>query len=128
MSSLPISRLQPCFLTDHRQRTLVQGLEVNDIGTVPVGRVETIIIRVGVVTFTPTNITAEAKSMEMQRRHGLPGENIDFNVRNVLVKYIPRENVISNSKNDPPRQPLLPVPRWSFSTALVNLVLIMPLY
>lgn len=80
--------------------------KIGGIGTVPVGRVETGIIKAGmVVTFAPTNITTEVKSVEMHHEvlaEGLPGDNVGFNVKNVSVKEIRRGNVCGDTKNDPP--------------------------
>ena len=79
--------------------------KIGGIGTVPVGRIETGIIKPGmVVTFAPANVTTEVKSVEMhheQLTEGLPGDNVGFNVKNVSVKDIRRGNVASDSKNDP---------------------------
>jgi len=78
------------------------------IGTVPVGRVETGIIKPGtIVTFAPAGITTEVKSVEMHHTaltEALPGDNVGFNVKNVSVKEIKRGNVAGDSKNDPPKQ------------------------
>lgn len=78
------------------------------IGTVPVGRVETGILKPGmVVTFAPANITTEVKSVEMHHEaltEALPGDNVGFNIKNVSVKEIRRGNVAGDSKNDPPKQ------------------------
>ncbi|KAF3924132.1 hypothetical protein AA313_de0201891 [Arthrobotrys entomopaga] len=80
--------------------------KIGGIGTVPVGRVETGIIKAGmVVTFAPSNVTTEVKSVEMhheQLAEGVPGDNVGFNVKNVSVKEIRRGNVCGDSKNDPP--------------------------
>lgn len=77
------------------------------IGTVPVGRVETGIIKPGmVVTFAPPNITTEVKSVEMHHEslpEAVPGDNVGFNIKNVSVKEIRRGNVCGDSKNDPPK-------------------------
>ena len=77
------------------------------IGTVPVGRVETGILKPGVVvTFAPCNVTTEVKSVEMHHEaltEALPGDNVGFNVKNVSVKDIKRGNVAGDSKNDPPK-------------------------
>lgn len=79
--------------------------KIGGIGTVPVGRIETGILKPGmVVTFAPANVTTEVKSVEMhheQLPEGLPGDNVGFNVKNVSVKDIRRGNVASDSKNDP---------------------------
>lgn len=60
------------------------------IGTVPVGRVETGVLKPGmVVTFAPANITTEVKSVEMHHTaldEASPGDNVGFNVKNVSVK------------------------------------------
>ncbi|KAJ1905267.1 translation elongation factor EF-1 alpha [Coemansia sp. IMI 209127] len=79
--------------------------KIGGIGTVPVGRVETVIIKAGmVVTFAPAMVTTEVKSVEMHHEvltEGLPGDNVGFNVKNVSVKDIRRGNVCSDSKKDP---------------------------
>merc|ERR1739848_44488 len=79
--------------------------KIGGIGTVPVGRVETGIIKPGmVVTFAPPAVTTEVKSVEMHHEslaEALPGDNVGFNVKNVSVKDVRRGNVCSDSKNDP---------------------------
>merc|ERR1711916_14183 len=79
--------------------------KIGGIGTVPVGRVETGIIKPGmVVTFAPCMISTEVKSVEMHHEslpEALPGDNVGFNVKNVSVKDIRRGYVASDSKNDP---------------------------
>ncbi|OMJ11987.1 Elongation factor 1-alpha, partial [Smittium culicis] len=82
--------------------------KIGGIGTVPVGRVETGIIKAGmVVTFAPANVTTEVKSVEMHHEtltQGNPGDNVGFNVKNVSVKEIRRGNVCGDSKTDPPKE------------------------
>merc|ERR1712032_603357 len=79
--------------------------KIGGIGTVPVGRVETGVIKAGmVVTFGPLGVTTEVKSVEMhheQVEEALPGDNVGFNVKNLSVKDIKRGYVCSDSKNDP---------------------------
>merc|ERR1712195_190958 len=79
--------------------------KIGGIGTVPVGRVETGIIKAGmVVTFGPMNVTTEVKSVEMHHEcveQATPGDNVGFNVKNLSVKDIKRGYVASDSKNDP---------------------------
>merc|ERR1712176_1116824 len=79
--------------------------KIGGIGTVPVGRVETGVLKPGmVVTFAPAMITTEVKSVEMhheQLKQAVPGDNVGFNVKNVSVRDIRRGNVASDSKNDP---------------------------
>jgi len=80
--------------------------KIGGIGTVPVGRVETGLLKPGmVVTFAPSGITTEVKSVEMhheQLPEAAPGDNVGFNIKNVAVKDIRRGFVAGDSKNDPP--------------------------
>lgn len=82
--------------------------KIGGIGTVPVGRVETGIMRPGdVVTFAPANVTTEVKSIEMHHEsvpEAVPGDNVGFNVKNISVKDIRRGFVCGNTKEDPPRE------------------------
>jgi len=79
--------------------------KIGGIGTVPVGRVETGILKPGmVITFAPMNITTECKSVEMHHEaleEAEPGDNVGFNVKNLSVKDLKRGYVASDSKNDP---------------------------
>jgi len=79
--------------------------KIGGVGTVPVGRVETGVLKPGmVVSFAPAMIATECKSVEMhheQLTEAVPGDNVGFNVRNVSVKDIRRGNVCSDSANDP---------------------------
>merc|ERR1712098_474926 len=95
--------------TDKPLRLPLQDVyKIGGIGTVPVGRVETGVIKPGmVVTFAPSNVTTEVKSVEMHHEslpEALPGDNVGFNVKNVSVKEIRRGNVASDSKNDPAKE------------------------
>ena len=82
--------------------------KIGGIGTVPVGRVETGIIKPGmVVAFAPSNLQTEVKSVEMHHEslpEALPGDNVGFNVKNVSVKELKRGFVCSDSKNDPAKE------------------------
>jgi elongation factor 1-alpha len=82
--------------------------KIGGIGTVPVGRVETGIMKPGdVVTFAPANLSTEVKSIEMHHEslpEAIPGDNVGFNVKNLSVKDIRRGFVCGNSKQDPPRE------------------------
>merc|ERR1712033_81041 len=100
--------IPPTRPTDKPLRLPLQDVyKIGGIGTVPVGRVETGIIKPGmVVTFAPTGLTTEVKSVEMHHQaleEALPGDNVGFNVKNVSVKEIKRGNVAGNSKDDPPK-------------------------
>ncbi|KAE8542834.1 elongation factor 1-alpha [Cryptococcus deuterogattii 99/473] len=99
----------PTRPTDKPLRLPLQDVyKIGGIGTVPVGRVETGVIKAGmVVKFAPTNVTTEVKSVEMHHEQipeGLPGDNVGFNVKNVSIKDIRRGNVCGDSKNDPPME------------------------
>lgn len=80
--------------------------KIGGIGTVPVGRVETGVLKPGmVVTFAPQNLSAEVKSVEMHHEslpEALPGDNVGFNVKNISIKDIKRGNVAGDSKVNPP--------------------------
>lgn len=102
------SILPPKRPTDKPLRLPLQDVyKIGGIGTVPVGRVETGILKPGmVVTFAPPNISTEVKSVEMHHEslpEALPGDNVGFNVKNVSVKEIKRGMVAGDSKNDPPK-------------------------
>jgi len=101
--------LPPSRPTEKALRLPLQDVyKIGGIGTVPVGRVETGIIKPGmIVTFAPANVTTEVKSVEMHHEslpEALPGDNVGFNVKNVSVKEIRRGNVASDSKNDPAKE------------------------
>ncbi|KAB0368501.1 hypothetical protein FD755_019535 [Muntiacus reevesi] len=101
--------LPPTHPTDKALRLPLQDVyKIRGIGTVPVGRVETGVLKPGmVVTFPPVNVTAEVKSVEMHHealREALPGDSVGFNVKNVSVKDVHRGNVAGDSKNDPPME------------------------
>lgn len=82
--------------------------KIGGIGTVPVGRVETGVIKAGmVVTFAPAMVTTEVKSVEMHHatlEEGVPGDNVGFNVKNVSIKEVKRGMVTSDSKQDPAKE------------------------
>ena len=82
--------------------------KIGGIGTVPVGRVETGIIKPGMnVTFAPADVKSDVKSVEMHHTsipEAIPGDNVGFNVKGLSVKDIKRGYVCGDSKNDPPRE------------------------
>jgi len=101
--------VEPKRPTDKPLRIPLQDVyKIAGIGTVPVGRVETGILKPGMnVTFAPAGITNEVKSIEMHHTallEALPGDNIGFNVKNISVKDIKRGNVAGDVKNDPPQE------------------------
>ena len=81
--------------------------KIGGIGTVPVGRVETGVLKPGmVVTFAPAQLSTEVKSVEMHHEslpEAVPGDNVGFNVKNVSVKDLRRGFVCGDSKSDPPK-------------------------
>jgi elongation factor 1-alpha len=82
--------------------------KIGGIGTVPVGRVETGIIKAGMnITFAPGGKTSEVKSVEMHHEalvEAIPGDNVGFNIKGLSIKDIRRGNVASDSKNDPAKE------------------------
>ncbi|KDO24362.1 elongation factor 1-alpha 1 [Saprolegnia parasitica CBS 223.65] len=92
--------------TDKALRLPLQDVyKIGGIGTVPVGRVETGVLKPGmVVQFGPVGLQTEVKSVEMHHEslpEAVPGDNVGFNVKNVSVKELRRGYVASDSKNDP---------------------------
>jgi elongation factor 1-alpha len=82
--------------------------KITGVGTVPCGRVETGILKPGMlVTFAPVGITTECKTVEMHHtslEEAIPGDNVGFNVKGVTLKDIKRGYVVGDSKNDPPKE------------------------
>jgi len=78
---------------------------ITGVGTVPVGRVETGILKPGdKVIFEPAGVTGEVKTVEMhheQLSQAEPGDNIGFNVRGVGKKDIKRGDVLGHIDNPP---------------------------
>merc|ERR1712218_669742 len=98
--------IPPARPTDKPLRLPLQDVyKIGGIGTVPVGCVETGIIKPGmVITFAPNALTTEVKSVEMHHEalpEANPGDNVGFNVKNVSVKELRRGYVATDSKNDP---------------------------
>merc|ERR1719399_1852901 len=92
--------------TDKALRLPLQDVyKIGGIGTVPVGRVETGVIKPGMVAqFAPAGVETEVKSVEMHHEalaEATPGDNVGFNVKNLSVKDLKRGFVASDSKNDP---------------------------
>ena len=82
---------------------------ITGIGVVPVGKVETGVMKVGdKVIFVPgrdgKGISGECKTIEMhheQMKEAEPGDNIGFNVRGVGKKDIARGDVLGHVSNPP---------------------------
>jgi len=78
---------------------------ITGFGTVPVGRVETGVLKPGdKVIFMPSNKVAEVKSIEMhhqQLQQAIPGDNVGFNVKGVDKTEINRGDVAGPVSNPP---------------------------
>jgi len=78
---------------------------ISGIGTVPVGRVETGIMKKGDnVIFNPSGVSGEVKSIEMHHEESLqavPGDNIGWNVRGVGKNDVRRGDVCGPTANPP---------------------------
>jgi elongation factor 1-alpha len=84
--------------TDKPLRLPIQDVyTISGIGTVPVGRIETGILKKGMkVSFMPANKEGEVKSIEMHHEEynqALPGDNVGFNVRGIAKNDIRRGDV-----------------------------------
>jgi len=79
--------------------------KISGIGTVPVGRVETGIIKPDMtICFGPMATTTLCKSVEMHHEsvaEAIPGDNVGFNVKNLSVTDIKRGYVASDAKREP---------------------------
>ncbi|MDH5482275.1 MAG: translation elongation factor EF-1 subunit alpha [Candidatus Bathyarchaeota archaeon] len=78
---------------------------ITGVGTVPVGRVETGVLKENdVIIFMPSNKQAEVKSLEMHHTRiprAEPGDNVGFNVRGVAKTDIRRGDVAGPVNNPP---------------------------
>lgn len=78
---------------------------ITGVGTVPVGRVETGVLKEGdTVIFMPANKQGEVKSLEMHHTRiprAEPGDNIGFNVRGLAKTDIRRGDVCGHVTNPP---------------------------
>ncbi|HRX34468.1 MAG: translation elongation factor EF-1 subunit alpha [Methanoregulaceae archaeon] len=78
---------------------------ISGIGTVPVGRVETGVMKKGMkVSFMPANKEGEVKSIEMHHEEipeAMPGDNVGFNVRGIGKGDIRRGDVCGPSDAPP---------------------------
>jgi len=78
---------------------------ITGVGTVPVGRVETGVLKPGdKVVFMPSGATGEVKSIEMHHKQlekAEPGDNIGFNVRGVSKQEVKKGDVVGHPDNPP---------------------------
>ncbi len=103
---------EPDKPTDKPLRLPIQDVyTITGVGTVPVGRVETGIMKKGdTVVFEPAStvfgkqIAGEVKTIEMHHEtldQALPGDNVGFNVRGVGKNDIKRGDVLGHPNNPP---------------------------
>ena len=85
--------------------------KIGGIGTVVVGRVETGILKEGMlVTFAPCQpccLTTEIRSIERHHctiKEAIPGDNVGFNVKGILRRELKRGYVCGDAMNDPPKE------------------------
>ncbi len=96
----------PAKPTNKPLRVPIQDVySITGIGTVPVGRVETGVLKPGTnLIFMPSNKVAEVKSIEMHHTQipmAEPGDNIGMNVRGIAKTDIHRGDVAGPVDNPP---------------------------
>lgn len=96
----------PAKPLDKPLRLPVQDVfSISGFGTVPVGRVETGVLKVGdSIIIMPSGVKTDVKSIEMHHQSlqkAEPGDNIGFNIKGVDRKDIKRGDVIGPSNNPP---------------------------
>lgn len=93
-------------LTDKPLRLPIQDVySIKGVGMVPVGRVETGILRPNdKIIIMPEEIVTQVKSIEEHHEplpEALPGDNIGFNIKNVEKGAIKRGSVVGHETNPP---------------------------
>lgn len=96
----------PAKATDKPLRLPVQDVySITGIGTVPVGRVETGVLKSDTkIVFMPSNKVGEVKSIEMHHEvlpKAEPGDNVGFNIRGIAKNEIRRGDVAGPVDNPP---------------------------
>jgi elongation factor 1-alpha len=97
---------EPPKPTDKPLRIPVQDVySITGIGTVPVGRVETGVLKIGDnIVFMPANARGECKDIETHHTkipQAVPGDNIGFNVRGIAKNDVHRGDVAGTTANPP---------------------------
>jgi elongation factor 1-alpha len=81
--------------------------KIGGIGTVPVGRVETGILKPNMmIQFAPSGHITEVIALESRSSditEAIPGYNMGFSIKNLTTKDIQRGDVAGDLKNDPPK-------------------------
>jgi elongation factor 1-alpha len=106
ISTLDSAIIAPEKPIDKPLRMPVQDVyTITGVGTVPVGKVETGVIKSGQkIVFEPSGATAEVKSVEMHHKQldkAEPGDNVGINVRGVAKNEIRKGDVIGTVDNPP---------------------------
>ncbi|MEM4257343.1 MAG: translation elongation factor EF-1 subunit alpha [Candidatus Diapherotrites archaeon] len=96
----------PPLPTDKPLRLPIQDVyNIKGVGTVPVGRVETGIMKPGdKIIIMPSGKTGEVKTIEAhheQLPQAVPGDNIGFNVRGLEKKDVAKGDVVGHQSNPP---------------------------
>jgi elongation factor 1-alpha len=100
LDNLPV----PTKPTEKALRVPCQDVyKIKGAGVVPVGRVETGVMKVGMqIHVAPTNFVGELRSIEMHHeamQSAEPGDNIGFNIRGITMKDIFRGAVVASADN-----------------------------
>lgn len=78
---------------------------ITGVGTVPVGRVETGIMKINdTLIFEPSGVKGEVKSIEIHHQQlpeAKPGDNVGFNVRGISKADVKRGDVAGHPNNPP---------------------------
>ena len=102
-----LDKLQPPRKpVDKPLRIPIQNVySIPGVGTVPVGRVETGVLKVGDrIVIMPPGLVGEVRSIQMHYQDlpkAEPGDNIGFNVRGISAKDIRRGDVAGHPDNPP---------------------------
>jgi len=103
--ALDVFEVPPKTLNKPLRVPLQDVYTITGVGTVPVGRVETGVLKEGQqVIFMPGNVKGEVKSIETHHVRVVkaePGDNIGFNVRGVSKNDIRRGDVMGPVENPP---------------------------
>jgi len=96
----------PAKPTDKALRLPIQDVfTITGHGTVPVGRVETGILKLNEsVVFMPSGAKGDVKKIEMHHQElqqAIPGDNVGFNVKGVEKKDVKRGEVVGPVNNPP---------------------------
>ncbi|MBI2543019.1 MAG: translation elongation factor EF-1 subunit alpha [Candidatus Aenigmarchaeota archaeon] len=78
---------------------------ITGVGTVPVGRVETGVMKINdKIVFEPEGVVGEVKSVEIHHQQlpqAVPGDNVGFNVRGVDKSQIKKGDVVGHPDSPP---------------------------